>query len=80
MINDPEQRFGIDEILESEWMDVDRKLLEEWKNSFSIGNLTTEKIIKIIKEFGFSENIISNSLDKHVLNHIYCCYHLLKGY
>ena len=80
LVLDPAQRLDPDGILGHEWMQVGNHLIEEWKNSFSVGSLTSEKILKIIQDFGFPQKSIEKCLDGQVLNHIHSCYNLLKIY
>lgn len=80
LVLDPVKRLDEDGILEHGWMQVGNHLIEEWKNSFSVGSLTSEKILKIIQDFGFPLKSIEKCLDSQVLNHIHSCYNLLKIY
>lgn len=37
-----------------------------------------DQIIKKLMNLGFPKDQIQHSLDQQILNHIYCCYHLLR--
>lgn len=79
LVKDPSGRIGIDEIKQHSWL-KSNNLEEGAEKDAKKGKKLTKNIkIEILKELGFSEDYVRNSLKINALNHSTACYYSLDS-
>ena len=77
LILDPSERISIDAMLNHPWL-KQVKLENDLEDFTKKRETNDDQIIKKLMNLGFPKDQIQHSLDQQILNHIYCCYHLLR--
>lgn len=77
IVLDPSTRITLEGMLEHEWIEagLNKQLFETMIQSMPLPH---KEVVKRILKLGFSREMVSETLDKKILNHISACYQLLK--